>query len=210
MAKAVSGLTKQSIALQIAADKAARAAKSKAKRDAKKALVDAAAKAEHDRINDEAAARMASRDLGAEKLAYRKSLAIDFVASNEGVDFPDLDAGGAWHEQFEAYIADNTAPVADGKVREQKYFGPMLALREAQARYIKPANGILCNGDELAMLLGDLKREDVVRVLIKAMKLEGNPYLHLNPGQQSMNLRNKARQQIKNGFLTLAAVKAAK
>ena len=41
------------------------------------------------------------------------------------------------------------------------------------------------------------------------MKLHGNPYAHLNPGQQSMNLRNKARAQLKAGLLKLADVEAA-
>jgi hypothetical protein len=32
--------------------------------------------------------------------------------------------------------------------------------------------------------------------------LPGNPYLTLNPGQQSMNLRNRLRHAIRNGFVT--------
>lgn len=90
-----------------------------------------------------------------------------------------------------------------------KYTGPMLALRTAALTYVTAKNGQPCNGDPLAMLCGQYSRTEVVVGLIKAMGLEGNPYFHLNPGQQSMNLRNKARAQITKGLLTLAQVEAA-
>ncbi len=95
------------------------------------------------------------------------------------------------------YIAEQTAsvPKTDG------YCGPMLALRAAAKGYVKGKNGNPHCGDDLATLLDGLTRDQVVGVLIIAMKLPGNPYPHLNPGQQSMNLRNKARGQLKNGLL---------
>lgn len=92
---------------------------------------------------------------------------------------------------------------------ETRYQGPMLALVAARARYVKAGNGILCNGDGLAVVCGAHTREETVKALIIALKLPGNPYLALNPGQQSMNLRNKARHALKNGFLTIGEVQAA-
>lgn len=88
------------------------------------------------------------------------------------------------------------------------YDGPMVALKSARKTYVKAANGILCNGSPLALLCGQYKREVVVAALIDALKLPGNPYLTLNPGQQSMNLRNKARHAISEGRLALGEVEA--
>lgn len=83
-----------------------------------------------------------------------------------------------------------------------KYNGPMLALKTARKAYVKAANGIQCNGDDLAIMCGQYPRETVVKGLIQALGLPGNPYLSLNPGQQSMNLRNKARHALKAGLVT--------
>jgi hypothetical protein len=93
-----------------------------------------------------------------------------------------------------------------GNVPEVKtgYTGPMLILREKAKNYVR---GIHC-GDDLASILDGLTREQVITTLIRAMKLEGNPYLALNPGQQSMNLRNKARGQLKNGFIKTSDIAA--
>lgn len=88
------------------------------------------------------------------------------------------------------------------------YAGPMIALKVARKSYVKAANGVLCNGSPLALLCGQYSRDVVVKALVKALKLEGNPYTHLNPGQQSMNLRNKARHAISNGFLSLGEIEA--
>lgn len=88
------------------------------------------------------------------------------------------------------------------------YAGPMCALKTARKTYVKAANGILCNGSPLALLCGQYKREVVVAALIAALDLPGNPYLTLNPGQQSMNLRNKARHAISEGRLSLGRVEA--
>jgi hypothetical protein len=74
---------------------------------------------------------------------------------------------------------------------------------------VKAANGILCNGDRLATICGEHDRATTVKALIVALKLPNNPSLALNPGQQSMNLRNKARNALKNGTLTYAEVDAA-
>lgn len=90
-----------------------------------------------------------------------------------------------------------------------KYSGPMLALRAAAKSYTKPANGNPCCGDRLAEACGAYTREIVVKGLIAALNLPGNPYLHLNAGQQSMNLRNKTRQALKAGTVTLEQIESA-
>ncbi len=82
------------------------------------------------------------------------------------------------------------------------YSGPMLALVKARKNYKTAKNGNPCCGDGLAQLCGQFSRETVVRALVIALKLESNPYAHLNPGQQSMNLRNRARKALKDGFIT--------
>lgn len=126
----------------------------------------------------------------AEHAAYVAALRVDAEAL--GVD-PDT------------YVAEQLtdAPKITG------YVGPMLALRTAVKKYVKAENGQPCNGDELALACGRYSREAVVAGLIAAMGLGANPYPHLNPGQQSMNLRNKARAQVKSGQLQMAAVEAA-
>jgi hypothetical protein len=116
---------------------------------------------------------------------------------------------------FEAMCADMGIDPATGApahvpgTAKPRYTGPMLALRSASKSYVKGANGNPHTTDNLAFKLEALDRLTVVRVLMLAMQLEGNPYLHLNAGQQSMNLRNKARGMFKNGTLTMAEVDSA-
>ena len=84
----------------------------------------------------------------------------------------------------------------DGEDEEATgYQGSMLRLRErlAQGAYQKAANGQPCCGDQVATILGSLAPAQVIRACIAAMALPSNPYIHLNIGQQSMNLRNKLR-----------------
>lgn len=123
----------------------------------------------------------------AEHEAYLAALRVDAEAL--GVD-PD------------AYIAEQLQEVKTG------YVGPMLALRTAVKNYVKAANGQPCCGDELASLCGAHPRETVVTALVAALGLGHNPYAHLNPGQQSMNLRNKARAALKSGLIQVADVDA--
>lgn len=89
-----------------------------------------------------------------------------------------------------------------------KYVGPMLALREAAKRgaYTKAANGQPSCGDAIAQALGTLKPEFVIKACIAALALPGNPYLHLNIGQQSMNLRNKLRGALMRGEFGMGVV----
>lgn len=91
------------------------------------------------------------------------------------------------------------------------YTGPMLALRERAKRgvYKKAANGQPSCGDEVATILGGLKPEYVIRACIVALALPGNPYLHLNIGQQSMNLRNKLRGALIRGEFGMGVVREA-
>lgn len=127
----------------------------------------------------------------AEREAYLQTLREDAAALGRDPD---------------EYIAEQLTEAP----KEGKYHGPMLTLRTAAKTYTKGKNGNPHCNDELAIALDGLTREQVVTVLIAAMKLDGNPYLHLNPGQQSMNLRNKARGQLKNGFIKLADIAEAR
>lgn len=105
----------------------------------------------------------------------------------------------------EAEELAKAAPVLDG------YNGPMLALR-ARAKsgvYTRQPNGQPACGDEVATILGVLTPAQVVRACIVAMALPGNPYTHLNIGQQSMNLRNKLRGCLKRGEFGMGVVTEA-
>jgi len=199
---------------QSAAHVAANAKAEKARKAASKAALKAAIDAQnaatfgapaplHDahvaqaqRMCDEAIAN--ARD-ESDAIAFRKTLEEDarVVLGDDATD-----------EAVAAYVADQLAPASKDRAKTP-YSGPMLALRAARRAYAKAKNGIQCNGDKLATLCGRYKREDTVSALILAMALPGNPYLHLNPGQQSMNLRNKARHQVSNGMLSLAQIEAA-
>lgn len=167
---------------QIAANAAAEKARKAASKKALRAALAPAATTPAPVVEKSAETRAAEHE------AYLAALRVDAAAL--GVD-------------PEAYIAEQLAPV------KTKYTGPMLALRSAAKTYVKAPNGQPCCGDDLAALCGWHSRDTVVKALILAMGLPGNPYLHLNPGQQSMNLRNKARAQLKAGTLTAEQVEAA-
>lgn len=124
----------------------------------------------------------------AEHAAYVAALRIDAEAL--GVD-PDT------------YIAEQLVVPKTG------YTGPMLALRKAVKHYVKAANGQPCCGDDLAQVCGAHTREQTVSALLQVFGFAANPYAHLNPGQQSMNLRNKARAALKNGSVTLDQIRQA-
>jgi hypothetical protein len=125
----------------------------------------------------------------AEHDAYVAALRIDAEAL--GVD-PDT------------YVAEQLA-----ETPKSGYVGPMLALRTAVKKYVVAPNGQPCCGDDLAEICGAYPREAVVAGLVAALGLGSNPYLHLNPGQQSMNLRNKARTALKNGVVTADQIRSA-
>jgi hypothetical protein len=125
----------------------------------------------------------------AEHAAYVQALRVDAEAL--GVD-PDT------------YVAEQLADTP-----KSGYVGPMLALRTAVKKYVVAPNGQPCCGDDLAEICGAYPREAVVAGLVAALGLGSNPYPHLNPGQQSMNLRNKARTALKNGVVTADQIRTA-
>lgn len=130
-----------------------------------------------------------------------------------------VDAKKAEHEAYLAALridADALGVDADTYIAEQLaetpksgYVGPMLALRTAVKKYVVAPNGQPCCGDDLAEICGAYPREAVVAGLVAALGLGSNPYLHLNPGQQSMNLRNKARTALKSGVVTADQIRTA-
>lgn len=107
---------------------------------------------------------------------------------------------------YEAHMTPEMEQTAD--VALAGYQGPMLALRSRlkQGLYQKAANGQPSCGDELATYLGELKPAEVIRACLIALDLPTNPYLHLNIGQQSMNLRNKLRGALKKNDFGMGVV----
>ena len=88
--------------------------------------------------------------------------------------------------------------------------GPMAILRDAKKRYVKSATGQYRTADELGEVLDAVPADRIVPLVLEVLGLPGNPYLFLNRGQQSMNLRNKLRFAIKKGTVTLEQVAAAR
>lgn len=202
--------TASAVAKNAAAEKTRKAASKAASKAALKAAAGGSAKdevlaenlqAHADRLEQERVSREA-----ADHAAYLQTLREDahatWFASLTPVEQEEVNNGerSIPDGYTEAYIAEQLTPV------KTKYIGPMLALKTARKSYVKAANGIQCNGDDLAMLCGQYPREMVVEGLIQALGLPGNPYLSLNPGQQSMNLRNKARHALKAGLVTSTQV----
>lgn len=95
--------------------------------------------------------------------------------------------------------AAKTAELAEKSGGKRQYFGTMLTLadRVKAGAYVKGINGQLRSDDDLAVTLEACKPEAVVTLLLQFLGLATNPYAHLNVGQQSMNLRNKARGAIR-------------
>ena len=118
--------------------------------------------------------------------AYEAAIRAD--AASLGLDAAAIDI----------YVAEHL----DTTEKRHKYEGPMLALVAARKSYVKGSNGNPHNGDLIGRAFGAMARPDVIRVCVALLGLPGNPYLALNPGQQSMNLRNKLRHAIRNGFVT--------
>jgi hypothetical protein len=91
----------------------------------------------------------------------------------------------------------------------RKYVGSMLALadRVKQGAYVKGATGQLRSTNELAEVLDAVPVDNVIKLAKQVLGLDHNPYVNLNTGQQSMNLRNKMRGAIKKGTLTIATIR---
>lgn len=135
-----------------------------------------------------------------EAFAYRAdyneeyALLGDELASEDDQDEASEDTSEAADDQDDTDADDEGSD--EGEDEEATgYQGSMLRLRErlAEGAYQKAANGQPCCGDQVATLLGALAPAQVIRACIMAMALPSNPYIHLNIGQQSMNLRNKLR-----------------
>jgi hypothetical protein len=171
----------ETIAVQAKAEKQRKAASKKALKEATTPKVVKPSKPEP--MAKSVDAKKAEHD------AYVQALRVDAEAL--GVD-PDT------------YVAEQLADAP-----KSGYVGPMLALRTAVKKYIVAPNGQPCCGDDLAEICGAYPREAVVAGLVAALGLGSNPYLHLNPGQQSMNLRNKARTAIKSGIVTADQIRTA-
>jgi flagellar biosynthesis GTPase FlhF len=166
----------------------------KAQTKAEKAVAKAKAEAEAKIHEAERAETNKARNLAAVQAeAAATGMSFEEAAASMGVD---------------PTTGDVLDPGQTSRTPRVPYSGPMSVLKQARLTYTKASNGILCNGDKLAMLCGQFERPVVVAGLIAALDLPGNPYLHLNPGQQSMNLRNKARRAISEGILSLAKVEA--
>lgn len=142
-------------------------------------------------------------ELDADQAAYLKALAEDAKA---------IIGEDATADQIAAYVKAQLAPAT--RVPGQGYQGPMLALRDAAKHYVTGKNGNPHCNDMVAELLSQLSREQTVDVLGHLLfdakvTTAVNPYITLNPGQQSMNLRNKLRGAMKNNTVTFAALEAA-
>jgi hypothetical protein len=198
----------QSVQANAAAEKARKAASRKALKEAKQAATTEVAKQ-----NDVAPRESTPPSLeslqeaqACNNAAWLETMAVDFEALNEG---KAARVDGVNTDEFTAYLksqnvnSDGSAYVPTGI----GYQGPMLALRAAAVNYVTGKNGNPHCGDWMAIALDGLTREQVVARLGKLLFAKGittstNPYLGLNPGQQSMNLRNKARGAYGKGLLT--------
>lgn len=184
--------TPEQVAANAAAEKARKAASKKALRESLKA---------------EKADKRITQVVEQDAAALESARAAEYAANAVRTAEADAAALGVPVEQVLADMGLNPdgTPAVTAK---SGYFGPMLALKTAVKRYVKAANGQPCNGDEVATLCGQYSREVVVKALIAALGLGHNPYAHLNPGQQSMNLRNKARHAVRSGLIQLADIDA--
>lgn len=166
----------------LAESKAARAAEAQAAKD-KKAADKAAADAEK-----------------AERKAAADKAKADKKAQAEADKAAKAEARALAKKERE----ERLAAAAEGKT----YAGSMLALadRVKQGVYVKSATGQLHSGDELALALDGVSPTDVIRIGLDVLKIEENPYAHLNIGQQSMNLRNRMRGAIKKQALAITDI----
>jgi len=143
-------------------------------------------------------------------LAAAQALAASVLAAMPTKEQLDREQAEA-EAQEAANLAAEAAEQAAEVVKPEGYSGPMLALRERllQGAYKKMPNGQPANGDQVATALGSLTPAQVISACIAAMALPSNPYLHLNIGQQSMNLRNKLRGCLKRGEFGFGVVREA-
>lgn len=136
-----------------------------------------------------------------------RDMVVDHSASNKAI------AALLNAEQTEVMAKSLDIPEADVQNHVEVvtgYQGPMRALRDRvkAGKYTKAANGQPSCGDEVANALGALEPTEVIAACMVAMDI-ANPYLTLNIGQQSMNLRNKLRGQLKRGEIGMGVLREA-
>jgi hypothetical protein len=142
------------------------------------------------RVLDAQAAQAARAE--AERAAWVEAMRVDHAAET---------SAGTFTGTFEAYLEHQAV-----EPERQRYQGRMLALVRARKAYVRGANGHQHSGDWLASQMESLPRERVVEACMRLLKLDANPYRHLNPGQQSMNLRNKVRGACGRGEISVSEV----
>lgn len=133
--------------------------------------------------------------VAAELAAWVEAMRTDWLAEK---------AAGAFLGSFEEYLDKQRVDPKD-----RRYTGRMLALVAARKSYVRGKNGNQHTGDFIGTCFEVLPREQVVETCVEILSLPGNPYPRLNPGQQSMNLRNRVRGALQRGEITVEQIKAA-
>jgi len=165
-------------------------------------------------VNPEVASGPTKQEIAAEKALAKIAAKAEKTAAREASKAEkaaiQLAKVTATKEEREAAKSQRQARFAalnpDGT---RKYIGSMLALadRVKEGAYVKGVTGQLRSNDELAQILDGVTPNGVIQTAKAVLALEMNPYSHLNVGQQSMNLRNKMRGALRNGVITLDAIR---
>lgn len=154
----------------------------------------------------------------AEGLAFLEAMRVDAAATGATLEEVCSEAGvdartGLPLNDPDAGLIVQRPEAEDGLAKGRKgqpnyvpYSGPMLPLKQARKSYLTGANGNQHCGDKVAMAFSALPREKVVRVIMGLLGDTTNKYAALNEGQQSMNYRNRLRNQLKQGFISEQAV----
>ncbi|MCG3771558.1 MAG: hypothetical protein JW384_02746 [Nitrosomonadaceae bacterium] len=165
-------------------------------------------------VNPDVASGPTKQEIAAEKALAKIAAKAEKTAAREAAKAEkaatQLAKVTATKEEREAAKSQRQARFAalnpDGT---RKYIGSMLALadRVKEGAYVKGVTGQLRSNDELAQILDGVTPNGVIQTAKAVLALEMNPYSHLNVGQQSMNLRNKMRGALRNGVITLDAIR---
>ena len=165
-------------------------------------------------VNPDVASGPTKQEIAAEKALAKIAAKAEKTAAREAAKAEkaatQLAKMTATKEEREAAKSQRQARFAalnpDGT---RKYIGSMLALadRVKEGAYVKGVTGQLRSNDELAQILDGVTPNGVIQTAKAVLALDMNPYSHLNVGQQSMNLRNKMRGALRNGVITLDAIR---
>lgn len=176
--------------------------------EAKAAAAQAKMATKKAKLEEAAAKKQAAADAKAEKaIAAAAAKDAKLLAKKEAVTIdPAVKA-----EREAAKLERQARIAALGEGETRTYHGSMLSLadRVKQGAYVKSATGQLNCADALATVLTAVPVDNVIELGKIVLGLEVNPYVHLNMGQQSMNLRNKMRGAITKGTLSIEAIQAA-